>query len=224
MGQFLILLGVFLTSFFIAYGLTVGQVALRCRKVRLIAPVENALIRIRCREGVLRSYMIDPGRKGWVISCPIKGNSHVPMRHGELLVAESPVPGGVLMFSTQVIARDRVNHQLTIAVPTDLRRVERRVESRDLRFSGQPALLNGEKAVLIDLSPSGARVVAATNVCAGDHVMVELPSRLGVARGWVLSVVPDSLGSRQASQVRILFTDSIEEVQIEAAGCRLEKC
>ena len=196
MGQFLILLGVFLTSFFIAYGITVGRGAVRRRQVHHLAPTPDALIRIRCREGVLRCNMVNSGRD----SCPVLG--------------------GVLLFSTRVLGRDASNHQLEVAVPDDLRRVERRVEPRDCRFRDEKSSLNGEMAVLLDVSPNGARVISTSNACAGDSVTLQLPGELGLVRGLVLSTLPDSLGSKRASQIRVLFVDSIEADLIEAVGNR----
>jgi hypothetical protein len=142
------------------------------------------------------------------------------MRNGECLVGESPVLGGVLLFSTRVLGRDASNHQLEEAVPDDLRRVERRVEPRDCRFRDEKSSLNGEMAVLLDVSPNGARVISTSNACAGDSVTLQLPGELGLVRGWVLSTLPDSLGSKRASQIRVLFVDSIEADLIEAVGNR----
>ncbi|MBS1709594.1 MAG: flagellar brake domain-containing protein [Armatimonadetes bacterium] len=170
-------------------------------KARLVGP-----------QGVYRCYYLSTEKEGLVFSAPLQRDAYVPVRVGETFMAQIPTSDGVLTFRTEVVSRDAATHQFTVAHPSHVRRIERRSELRETVFDGIEAVLNGEPAVLCDLSKSGAKFVTHCDVTAGEEVTITLPDGKGTFEGWALESIPGAWGSAIGRIVRVRFSEPFHGV------------
>lgn len=167
-------------------------------KARLVGP-----------KGVYRCYYVATEREGLVFSAPLQRDHYVPVQVGEPYMAQVPTTDGVLTFRTEVVSRDPVTHQFTVAHPSAVRRVERRAELRETVFDGIEAQINDEPAVLCDLSANGAKLVTQCDITAGESVRLVLPDGRGVCDGWALESIPGAWGSAVGRIVRVRFSEPL---------------
>lgn len=175
----------------------------RTRRAR-IAPLDNAVVRLRGPSGVYRCRLLRSGSDGWWVTSPLARNAYVPLRVGEALTAEVGVANGALLFETRVLDRDPANHGLKIEPPRAPMRIERRSEPRVRTLAGHPCEIDGERGEIVDTSERGVRLLTGLGLAKGDEVRLRMPDG-GFAAGWVLETEPAAFGDRQGSQVRVLL-------------------
>ncbi|MFY9233246.1 MAG: flagellar brake protein [Fimbriimonadaceae bacterium] len=198
------LLGLFALVFAGSFGLAWLLVAWRKRATRLkLAP--GMILRLRGREGVYRASVISENALGWVLGAPIKRDHYVPLRPGELLVAEAAGENGACIFRTEVLSRDIETHQIVIARPQRHSRLERREMSRKRLVSTLDALLDGDEARVVDLSEHGARVATRLPLSKGERVRLDISGRPEPMFGWILEALPGGSFGYNGSEVRVRF-------------------
>jgi len=169
-------------------------------------------------KGVYRCYFVSSEKEGLVFSAPLQRDHYVPVQVGEPFMAQVPTSDGVLTFRTEIVSRDPVTHQFTVAHPAAVRRIERRAELRESVFDGIEAKVNDEPAVLCDLSLNGAKLVTHCDIAAGEPVRVVLPDGRGVCEGWALESVPGAWGSAVGRVVRVRFREPLGGLSSWARG------
>lgn len=196
----------FLAAFAVAAGLTAIVSAVGRHRTAGLVPPENAGLRIRASSGMYRSRFLGAGPSGWTFAAPIQRDAYVPIRVGEQLTIEASSANGMLLFQTEVIERDADTHQVTVAPPHRVSRIERRQARRFPEYKGVSALLDGRAATLCDLSEYGARLETDAEVRAGERVELRLDGAREPIVGWVLEATPQGRGRLIA---RIRFEDPV---------------
>lgn len=195
----------------ISYGVASARRAYRPK----VALPENAPARLVGVNGVYRCHYQRTTPTGLVFSAPLQQDRYVPIRPGEKLLVQVPSPDGALTFRTQVALRDAETHELVLEHPAYVRRVDRRSESRDSRCRGTMALVNGDEAVLWDLSAGGAKVLTPTAITPGESVSVKLPEGLGEAHGWALDSRTEAVDGALLKAVRIQFEQPLAGITVD---------
>lgn len=213
MEQLVQLLGVFACAFGVCYAVSYLLLARKRKPVALFPVSEGTRVRMVGRGGVYRAHFVRHTKAALVFSAPLQRDSYVPLRTGDSIIVQAPTDDGVLTFRASVIERDSDTHEFTLAVPTRVRQIDRRSEPRDHTVAGQPALVNGSAAELLDLSASGAKLMTKSSVEPGDTVQIELPSGFGSAMGWILEVTTVALDGKLCSTIRIAFDQPLSGLQ-----------
>jgi c-di-GMP-binding flagellar brake protein YcgR len=183
----------FCASFFVGYAY------LRFARRRSLDT--NAVLHIRAGSGMYRSRLVAIGRAAWEISAPLQRDSYVPLRVGEDLVIESPAKAGVLIFRSEVVARNLESHSLKIRAPKRLHHLDRRELKRWPHLAGESVKVEGEEGRLIDISQGGARLETEADLSRGERVRVDLPWADSVF-AWVLA--------REGTVARLRFEELME--------------
>jgi c-di-GMP-binding flagellar brake protein YcgR len=176
--------------------------ALSARQKR--TPVENARVRFKTGSAVYRSRLISHDDKQWIFAAPMQRDSYIPVPVGEDCVCEVVARGGVLIFTSKVVARQSQEGRIVIEAPVNAKLKNRRDDTRriDLPMTVQVGSHDGE---VIDVSTTGAKVKLNGFQKEGQTVRVDLPD--GESRaGTVIESTHDSVGST----VRISFDRPIQ--------------
>lgn len=205
MTEVLSMIGLFAVVFGTSLALTYLFTHLRANKRENVSLPEGAKVRMVGAGGSYRCYFARSEPKGLVFSAPLQRDRYVPLRVGDSLIVQAPFEGGLLTFSGEIIERSAEAHEIMVAHPKIVRRMDRRSEARDTTCRGSEALLNGMAAKMVDLSAGGARVLAGGTVKPGEIVTLELPLGLGAVPGWALESLPAAWMDRQGSEIRIQF-------------------
>lgn len=200
-----IFLSVFLTSLALSYFLIFGIRKLKPKRV----PTLNANLRVRSAGKVYRCRFLGADRAGWHFSVPLQRDSYVAIGIGELLSVEALCPGGVLLFRSKVINRSEDPHELIVAEPHHVGRLDRRMSPRTLAFEGTEIMIDGHRGTLIDLSSRGAKLESSTLHEQGDRVHILLPWTNEPVGAWILECQPKTGAVRAGSVCRVLFEDTI---------------
>ena len=167
-------------------------------------PLENARVRFKTSGAVYRSRLISHDDKQWVFAAPMQRDSFVPIPIGEECVCEVLARGGVLIFTSKVIARQSQEGRIVIEAPVKPKLKNRRDDARrmDIPMKLQVGNHSGE---VLDVSTNGAKVKLSGFQKEGQTVRVDLPD--GESRAaTVIESTHDSIGST----VRISFDRPIQ--------------
>jgi len=216
MLSFLQLVGVFSVVFGVTVAISYGIHVVKRPRINKVDLPENATVRMVGAGGVYRCHYLRAERRGLVFSSPIQRDHYVPLRAGESLMIQVPMPESLLTFRTTILERDADQHEFLLAHPEGIKRIDRRSEVRDTTIDGQEAILNGDSATMVDLSAGGAKVITSQVVDPGDQVRLELPANLGSAYGWALESTATHRGRQSARAVRIKF-------QVPLSGLRSQR-
>ena len=167
-------------------------------------------IRLRTEDGMYRSHFVRRTESGrWVVSAPLRRDSYVPIRIGEKLTAEAPMPGGVILFRTVVSDRDEKTHQLVLEIPAQVHIRERRESERETFFPPKECQLNGQSAELINLSAKGALVKSKRGVLPGDNVNLQLQTGEDSKVGYCLDSEHDTFRGEAGKRTRIVLLENL---------------
>jgi len=170
------------------------------------------MLRLRADSGVYRCRYHRTASGGWVVGAPLRKDHHVPLRPGEEVVVEAPVPGGVQVFRSEVVDRIAATHELVLRQPKHVQTWDRRNEFRMAPSEETLLDLNGNVAGVVDLAPNGLRVMTLARLEPGEVVRMTVE---GKARdGWVLECLPAIWHGVSASEVRIRLQP------LDAPSCR----
>jgi c-di-GMP-binding flagellar brake protein YcgR len=166
-------------------------------------PLPNAKVRLKTNSAMYRSRLIEVSEAGWVFAAPMQRDSYIPIPIGEEMICEVMARGGVLLFSSSVIARRSVEGSIVVATPKKTQLKNRRDQTRrvDLPLD---VTVGGHEATVINLSEGGAKVRIRGFEREGNVIRVSLSS--GEARAaTVLETAHDSAGS----VIRLCFDEPI---------------
>ncbi|MEI7577161.1 MAG: flagellar brake protein [Armatimonadota bacterium] len=162
-------------------------------------PVDNARVRFKTSSAVYRSRLISHDDKQWVFAAPMQRDSYIPVPVGEECVCEVVARGGVLLFTSKVIARQSQEGRIVIEAPVNPKLRNRRDDARRIDIP-MTLLVGNHGGEVLDLSTNGAKVKLSGFQKEGQTVRVDLPD--GESRaGTVIESTHDSIGST----VRISF-------------------
>ena len=167
-------------------------------------PVENAKVKMKTKTALYRCRLVSMDSSGWVFTAPIHRDNYVPVTVGEEITCEIVAKGGILLFSTKVIARKPIERMITVAVPKNMKLDDRRDKS-DRSEIEMDVVVAGKNGAVIDLSPGGARVKIQGFEREGNMVRIDLPT--GESRG---AIVVDSKNDHMGSVIRLKFDEPIE--------------
>lgn len=185
-----------------------GYSKFKTRLIRQRQPefLPDASWRVLAEAGPMRVRFMGVCEAGYEVSAPMALDAHVALRPGDSVYVEAPGKNAAVLFKSYVIGRNAERHTLIIQPTTDFKVRNRRDEPRAKWEDGLSARMNGESAVVINLSSSGAKVKTRAEVSAGDWVKVDLPDR-PQEFACVLEVLPDSMDGIAASSVRLVFAE-----------------
>ncbi len=135
---------------------------------------EGCVVRVKSGNHLYRSRFVESNQEGWVFSAPLSRDRFIPLTIGERIVLETSRPDGLLVFETVVVSRAMHPHTLTVRSPKELRPVNRRREARILGDAWPEVWLGPTPGRLLDVSGSGARVLAGRRIEVGTPVTVRL--------------------------------------------------
>jgi hypothetical protein len=202
MSDLIQLCGYFAIVFASSVGAGYVITSIKVRRVKLPLPLPGASLQVRTGTSIYRSRFQEANPMGWIIGAPLSRDSHVPIRVGEILTIWAPTSEGLRQFESEVLLRDCATHELTIAKPLKMTAVERRQSTR--RRTRLQAFIDGEQAVLVDISQGGARLFCEKPICKGERVSLTLPGKEPVF-GWAL----DARGGPQR-EVRLRFEEPLK--------------
>lgn len=203
-SMMLALLGLWVGSVLMAYALTRVRTRKNAPKRPELVPGSTWVL--RSPSGVHRARFLAEMPNGYLITAPMELDAYVPYRPGDRLHIEATGEMEAVVFRTEVAERDMTDHTLLLAFPLDYFVRNRRESGRLVFEEGERTRLNGQPALLMDLSEGGARVRTRLEVAAGEWVRVEVPEK-GEQFACVLESQPDAMDGRPASLVRLIFAD-----------------
>lgn len=167
-------------------------------------PVDNARVRFKTGSAVYRSRLISFGNEQWVFAAPMQRDSYIPVPVGEECVCEVVARGGVLIFTSKVIARQSKEGRIVIEAPVNPKLKNRRDDARRIDIP-MKLLVGNHGGEVLDVSTNGAKVKLSGFQKEGQTVRVDLPD--GETRaGTVIESTHDNVGST----VRISFDRPIQ--------------
>lgn len=205
MQEMLALIGSLTIVFLVGYLLAkaFGRKSVLDARQRRI-PVENARVRFKTGSAVYRSRLISYDDKQWVFAAPMQRDSYIPVPVGEECVCEVVARGGVLLFTSKVIARQSQEGRIVIEAPVSTKLKNRRDDARRIDLPMR-LLVGNNGGEVLDVSSNGARVKLNGFQKEGQTVRVDLPD--GESRaGTVIESTHDSVGST----VRLSFDRPIQ--------------
>lgn len=164
------------------------------RKRGFPMPTEGTVIRIRTACGVYRVRLLSVGESSWCFAAPMKQNAYVPLRVGEPITLEVPIPNAALLIKTTIHSRCCVDKCYSIEAPKDPIVTERRQQARSLPMHAVSVSLNGIPAAILDLSEGGIKVQGHLKAMKGDSVKITLPKSKETLTAWVLEAIPANDG------------------------------
>ena len=211
MSDLLALCGSFVALFCAAILVACAFTRLATMGKRRLPPLDaHTPMRLSTLSGVYRARLVTADANGLVLTAPLQRDHYVPIRPGERVSVEAPVPNGVVLFRTTVTERRSEPHEVCLASPKEVHFSDRRHEARDKRWAGFKITLNGHRAELLDVSPHGAKVLCETRVATGELCLLTLPQPLGQARGWALECTPAAFGTSQGTVIRFRFYEALK--------------
>jgi hypothetical protein len=175
------------------------------RKVEEVKILENTKVRMVGAGGAYRCFYLRAERRGLIFSNPLQKDRYVPLRVGDAMIVQVPGEEGLMTFCSEILVRSIDTHELTLAHPKLVRRMDRRSEERDTTCRGSLTEVNGIAGEMVDLSAGGMKAVLAGHVTPGEPVTVKLPAGMGIVDGWALEAVPAAWEGRLAREVRVQF-------------------
>lgn len=159
--------------------------------------------------GAYRCHYLGNRDEHMALSSPIQADRYVPIRVGERIYVQAPGKNCMVSFRTSVVARDIEAHELIVETPDFVRKSERRSENRMTRLAGEDALVEGELAMIVNLSAAGACLIMSRRPAAGDRLHVVLPSSQLDSVAWALEATPDVLDGKTGYRVRMAFEEPL---------------
>ena len=198
-----------LVSFSVVFGLGIvlakAYLSFRARSCKDgFVPVENAKVRMKTSTALYRCRLVSTSASGWVFTAPMHRDHFVPVSVGEEITCEVVAKGGVLLFSTKVIARKPIEGTIVVATPKNFKIDDRRNKT-DRSEVQMEVVVAGKTGAVMDLSPGGARVKIQGFEREGNMVRIDLPT--GESRG---ALVVDSKNDHIGSVIRLKFDEPIE--------------
>lgn len=192
---------VFLIGFLLAKAFSRKSIA---EAKRNREPLENAKVRFKTADAVYRSRLITHGPDGWVFAAPMQRDSYVPVPIGKECVCEVVARGGVLLFTSKVIARQSEEGRIVVEAPVNPKLKNRRDDPRRIDIP-MKMLVGNHGGEVIDVSTNGARVKLSGFQREGQTVRVDLPDG-EIRSATVIESKHDNLGS----VVRLNFDQPIQ--------------
>jgi len=135
---------------------------------------EGCVVRVKSGNHLYRSRFVEADGIGWVFSAPLSRDRFIPLTIGERIVVETSRPEGLLVFETEVLSRAMHPHTFTVRAPDCLRAENRRREARIAGDAWPEVWLGPTPGRLLDVSGSGARVLASRRIEIGTPVSLRL--------------------------------------------------
>lgn len=201
------LLGSLALLFVASFAVSYAWAAFRRRTIS--APRVNTVIRFRSGTAMYRSVFLGETKQGWLLSAPLQHDHHVPVRVGEDLKCEIITSKGVSCFRSQVLERTSEPWRLLVRRPDRFALRERRDSRRRSDLAGLKAGIDGNPAVLVDLSDLGARVCSAHAPARGERLRVDLPWLIQPQFAYVLEVAPPASTEQRGVEVRLRFEEPL---------------
>ncbi len=174
------------------------------RKLPALAP--GTVLRLRAGSGMYRTRIVEDSSAHWIIEAPVQRDRYVPLRPQEPVTVEATTDSGLLRFRTEVCGRDVETRRIRIEKPRDWFCVNRRGEERRSDLEDMPVYVESRDARLVDLSCSGARVIANGSLARGERLRLDLPWSSTPVFAWALDVQPSPDGS---CEVRVRFEEPL---------------
>ena len=168
---------------------------------RLTPPLSNASIQLRRGIELLHSRFIREDDAGWVITLPTYRDQVVSLGSGDHLTVWAAAANGLRRYETVVL--ETSNDKVLLAKPKRAHRAERRQYARITNFINPSAKVDGQNAMLLDLSSLGARILSEAVIRKGERVKLQITDQS--CFGWVL----DSRGGASGSILRIRFEEPV---------------
>jgi hypothetical protein len=204
MQALLSLVGLFSIVFAFSYGICSLVIFIKRKKpAGGHQPVENAKVRLKTSSAMYRSRLLEWGPDGWVFAAPMQRDSYVPIPIGEELTCEVMAKGGVLLFTSKVIARRSGEGALVVACPDKPTLSNRRDKSRRIDLPME-VVIGGQDAAVINLSEGGAKVRIKGFEREGNVVRVALSN--GEARA---ATILETSNEGNGSIIRLCFNEPI---------------
>jgi Flagellar protein YcgR len=205
MPEFLTLILSFSAVFTVGFVAAKGYLAMKALPNKdSHKPVENAQVRMKTSDALYRCRLISSDANGWIFTAPMHRDNFVPVAVGEEVKCEVVANGGLLIFTTKVIARKPIEGTIIVAAPKSVELDNRRTHlSR--REVAVEVVIGGKSGSVMDLSPGGARVKIQGFEREGNMVRVDMPG--GESRG---ATIVDSKNDHLGSTVRLRFDEAIE--------------
>lgn len=204
MQEILLLLVSFSAVFALGLGLAKVYMVLRAKPRKdSYTPVENAKVRMKSATALYRCRLISHDSNTWTFTAPMQRDTYVPVPIGEEVTCEVVAKGGVLLFSSKVIARKAIEGTIVIAAPKNVKLDDRR-DKTDRAEIEMAVVVAGKTGSVMDLSPGGARVKIQGFEREGNMVRIDLPT--GESRG---ATVVDSKNDHMGSVIRLKFDEPI---------------
>lgn len=192
--------GLFLASVGISYAL-----AWWLRKQRrVIAPGEGASLKISSGGQLYRTRFLGVTPEGWAFQPPLEGGVPIPFRVGDPLKVEATCSGGVMHFRSILVWRSAEPFMMIMRPPADATLSDRRTTPR-IKTQAE-VVLDGARAVMVDVGEWGARLVTDATVRRGERVNVESSVLSAPVSGHVLDVFP-AQGRPFSREVRLVFEE-----------------
>lgn len=163
-----------------------------------------------------RARLIRPDGEDWTISAPTHRGVFVPLRVDQSLVVEAPSAAGVHRVQARVVARDLESRQFSLALEGAPRLEERRQDRRWSLSAPIRVRAAGQAGQIINLGSGGARLIARTEVEAGDSLSIQFGAEDSERQAWVLEVLPAQLGSYRAQELRVLWLEPLPASRLRA--------
>lgn len=204
MPQLLTFLLSFSLVFALGYGLAKIYTYFRSRSTKdLLVPVENAKVRMKTSDALYRCRLVSRDSNGWTFTAPMHRDNYVPVAVGEDVKCEVVANGGLIVFTTKIIARKPIEGTVVVAPPKSVKLDNRRLNV-DRRAVEMNVVVGGKSGAVLDLSPGGARVKIQGFEREGNMVMIDLPT--GESRG---ATIVDSKNDQFGSVIRLKFDEPI---------------
>jgi hypothetical protein len=210
------ILGTLALALSASFGAAYAWTALRRKPA--MAPQINTVVRFRSGAAVYRSVFLGETKGGWLLSAPLQRDHHVPVRVGEELRCEIVTAQGIRHFRSEVLERSSEPWRLLIRRPGKVELRERRDTPRRKDLSGLRADIDGETAVLVDLSDLGARVASAHAPIKGERLRVDLPWLIQPQFAYVLDVTAPSSTEQRGVEVRLRFEEPLPSQPATRSG------
>ena len=194
------LIGIFGLSVLLAFAFTRRKSPTDIRKC-----LQLTSLTLRGTGGVYRSRISKIDSETFTIDAPLSQNVYLPLRVGESLRCEAGFDNQVAIFRAEIVSRCGETHTFQLKPTTAISHVNRRIEARNHLDQWLPCKLDGQPAVLIDFSNSGAKVITRQEYSAGDLLRIEIPLHDEPIIACVLEVKLDQLEGRLASQLRLAY-------------------
>lgn len=168
----------------------------------LCAPALNSPLRIRLPGGMARATLLARTPYSWLVGPILQREGSATPEIGDLVTVEAPDHSGVTVFRSTILSVE--DGRMSIRPPQNHYRRDRRASFRRKDISEWPTIVDGQPAMLVDLSVCGARV-AGTSAKKGERLDMRIGDQAVVA--WVLE---------PGLETRVIFEEPLEEYAVKS--------